>query len=99
MSQWVNRLDLKDLWNLREEEKITIQEMGKKIAERIKKMKCYKDEEETLEPIVDGFECMDEDVEEFDYILAELYDWGDQLVEKGKTWSMDKKMCWIATRF
>ena len=96
MSIWKNRLDLKDLWEKRDKQEITLQKMGKEIAKRIRLLRCYKREEDTLEDIALNFEYMEEDVNEFDSILAELYDWGDISLD-GKFGG--KKMCWIATRF
>ena len=95
MSNWINRLELGDLWKARDEEKLTIQELGKKVAERIRKLRCYKKEEDTLEEIAEQFDYVSEEVEEFDYILEELYDWGDISLD-GKFGG--KKMCWINTR-
>ena len=96
MSKWVNRLNLKDLWAKRNEGKLTIQELGKQVARRIRKMPCYKKYEEELEDIVLQFEVVGEYVNEFDLILNQLYDWADTplLTPKGQ---MQRKMCWVAT--
>lgn len=99
MANWRNKLDLNDLWKARKEDgNLTLQQMGKEISVRIKKLKCYEKEVDVLEQIAEGFEFMGEDVEEFDGWLSELYDWGDQLIEK-KQFHNDVKMCWIATSF
>lgn len=95
MSQWMNRLDLKDLWKKHRNDEITIEEIGKEIAKRIRKLKCYKTQEETLEEIALNFENIsDNDVEEFDGILSDLYDWADTPLDNKFG---GKKMCWIAT--
>lgn len=94
MSNWLNRLDLKDLWVAKEKEIITIQDLGTEVSKRIKKLKCYKKEIDILEEIAYNFSNV-LDVEDFDGILSELYDWGDMLIDhKG---IMANKMCWIAT--
>jgi len=100
MPKWVNKLDLKDLWKQRDEGKITISELGKAVADRIKKSKFYKlkTHEQSLREIVLDFEDCIDDVEEFDEILERLYDWADTplLTRLGQ---MQRKMCWIATQF
>ena len=95
MSKWVNRLDLKDLWVKRNEGKLTIQELGKQVARRIRKMPVYKKYEEELEDIADSFDYV-EDVEEFDDVLAQLYDWADCPLYTPKGY-MPRKTCWIST--
>ena len=98
MSKWVNTLDLKDLWKAREEGNLTIQELGKAVADRIRKSKFYerKIHEEALREIVLNFEDCSNDVEEFDSILSELYDWADTCLYTPLGY-MQRKMCWIAT--
>lgn len=96
MSNWKNKLNLKDIWKAREESNITIQELGKQVAKRIEHAPFYKKYEDDLEEIVYGFKDCGEDVEEFDYVLGRLYDWGDinLLTRLGQ---MQRKMCWIST--
>lgn len=38
MSKWVNRLNLKDLWEAHDKGNITIKGLGERIAKRIKKL-------------------------------------------------------------
>jgi len=96
MSQWQSRLDLKDLWTRRKEGKLTIQQLAKAIAKRIRKHPFYEREEDTLEEIALNFECCEEDVEEFDNILSDLYDWANTPLDNNFG---GKKMCWVATSF
>ena len=96
MINWVNRLDLKDLWKAKDEGKLTIQELGKQVARRIRKMPVYKKYEEELEDIAIQFEFVDEDVEVFDDILSELYDWADMPLST-PLGQIQRKMCWVAT--
>jgi len=84
MKKWKYRLELKDLWDKRNGGEITIQQMGKEISKRIKNLPCYKQEED-LEIISDDFEFI-EDIDNFDNVLEQLYNWADY----------DKK-CWIKT--
>ncbi len=95
MANWKYKLELKDLWEAFDEGKLTIQELGKKVAERIEKLPCYKKYENELRTIVMDFEIV-KDVKEFDYILRELYDWADRCLPTRRGF-MQKKLCWIAT--
>ena len=97
MAQWQNRLNLVDLWELAENKKITIPELGKKIAKRIKKLlEHLRPSDKFLrmeaEEIADDFETVTEDVEEFDGIMGRLYDWADTSLD-GKVGG--KKVCWV----
>ena len=96
MSNWVNRLDLKDLWKARDEASLTVEEVAKEIAKRIRKLRCYKKYEETLEEIAVQFEYCSESVEEFDGILSDLYDWADTCLFTPRG-QIQRKMCWVAT--
>jgi len=97
MSKWVNRLDLKDLWKAEDEGKLTIQELGKQVARRIRKMPCYSKYEE-LADIASDFETYldDNDIEEFDRVLEQLYNWADTYLPT-PLGQMQRKMCWVAT--
>ena len=95
----MNKLDLKDLWEKRDNGEITIVELAKEIATRIEIMPCFSEEMDTLEEIAENFKYCGEDEEEFDGYLSELYDWGDMLIDGSGNFAQHKKMCWIATRF
>jgi len=94
MSRWLNRLELIDIWKKYRADKIAIAEAGKEVAKRIRKLKCFEAEKETLEDIACDFECV-ETVEDFDSVLNDLYDWGDTPLDNRFG---GKKLCWIATR-
>lgn len=96
MSNWVNRLDLKDLWKAKDENKLTIQELAKEVAKRIKNKYFYDRYKDELEDIVINFETCSDDVEEFDSILSDLYDWADTPLAT-PIGQMQRKMCWVAT--
>jgi len=97
MSNWVYHLNLKDLWEKRDKNTISVQELGKQVANRIRKLSCFKKYERELEDITTKFE-FSESEEEFDNILSDLYDWADTplFTIRGQ---MQRKMCWIATLF
>lgn len=96
MSNWTNTLNLKDLWEARKDSNITLQKMGKIIAKRIRKLRCYKDNDFELEEIAYSFEFIEEDVDEFDDVLEQLYDWADSPLPTPEG-EMQKKLCWIKT--
>ena len=93
MDKWKHNLNFKDLWEAREaEDPITIGQLAEKVAQRIKKAPFYEKYEADLEEIVQQFEGIGEDpefddVDEFDWVLKELYDWADE------------NRCWINTHF
>lgn len=96
MPRWKHKLNLKDLWEAKNEGTITLQQLSKSVSERIRKAPFYEKYTDDLEPIADEFEGLSEEsdpsVEWFDDILCTLYDWGDQ-------GDFKKKMCWISTSF
>ncbi len=96
MSNWINKLSLKDLWKARDENNLTIQQLAQQVAKRIEKMPCYKKYEKYLRVIVSEFRCCEEDIEEFDNILKDLYDWADTPLRTPRG-EMQRKLCWIAT--
>lgn len=97
MSKWLHKLDLQDIWKKYDSNDMTVSEIGKEIAERVRKLKCYKKYEDILEEIVLNFEFV-EDLAEFNSFMNELYDWGDIKIGQQKGIFKDK-LCWIATRF
>jgi len=99
MSNWINRLDIKDLWEAKDKNKITLKELALGIAKRIENMPIYNKEfDMTLVDIVNSFEMIEDDIEEFDECMRQLYDWGDIPLPTPKG-QMQRKMCWIATTF
>jgi hypothetical protein len=96
MSYWKNRLDIKTEWVKAKNGEMTPEELGKIIAKKIRQLKCYQDEVDTLEELVYGFENITDGVREFDDLMEQLYDWGD--IKLNDRFPPDK-MCWIATNF
>jgi hypothetical protein len=97
MANWKYKLDLKDLIKDHEAGKTTVEELGQKIAERIREQPFFA-EEDDLESIANNFEeCCNTD-DDFDYCMNELYDWGDiTLPTPEKQLPIFNKMAWIAT--
>ncbi|MHC4180735.1 MAG: hypothetical protein ACYSWU_24815 [Planctomycetota bacterium] len=84
--QWLHTLPLKDIWTWWEtaKEQSHPQELGRRVAERIRKQPWFEDYDE-LDDFAGQFELV-EDIDEFDDVLEELYDWAD----------VDKR-CWVKT--
>jgi hypothetical protein len=100
MSNWKYKLDLKDLISDYEADKLTVEELGQKVAERIREQPYYEDEQFHLESIARNFEECCNTVDDFDYCINELYDWGDiTLPTPKKQLPIFNKMAWIATKF
>lgn len=103
MANWQNRLELKDLWEKHEKKEISIQKISKEVVKRLeklqKKLEKSKEFEEysyELNDIIAAFEFCEEDVEEFDQCLDDLYNWADTLLPTKKG-MMQRKLCWVAT--
>lgn len=101
MANWQSKLDLKDVWNKVSKE-ITLQELSKIIAKRLRKLKPTKDKGilEERDDIADEFEGLSLDknagFNDFDSIMERLYNWGD--IKLNNSFPPDK-ICWIATNF
>ena len=92
MANWKNKLIVSDFW----EDDFDPKRHSRKIVSAIKtQLPEYVDE---LQGIIDDFELLDEysTVDDFDYVLADLYDWGDQEVRPFGKWPRNA-MCWIET--
>ncbi len=96
MANWQNRLDLKDLWEGERKGELTTQQVAKEVAKRIRAMRVYKKYEDELEEIATNFEYCEEDLDEFNDYLEDLYVWGDTPLPTPKG-QMQKKLCWIKT--
>ena len=83
MAQWRRKLKLKDVWNGIGDGKMTPQKLASVVANRLKKLKDFGDEDIDFEKqdIVDEFEGLSEDPEadfdDFDNVMYSLYNWAD----------------------
>lgn len=84
MPQWNHTFDVKDIWQARKADKITLAELTKGIHSRLKNLASNPKFETdlTLEDVVDSFEYLVEagdevDVEDFDIYWNDFYDWAD----------------------
>ncbi len=77
MANWKQTLNISAEWALAKNHEITPQELARQIAVKLKNFK----EDWRLEDIIIWFEDFSEDEEltfnDFDYIMAELYNWAD----------------------
>jgi hypothetical protein len=98
MANWKHTLDLTDVWDntVVDGGKITIQELGKIVAGRLDKLPLYGEFKEIADSIAASFRNVDEDKDEFNNYMNDLYDLGDRYI--GHTWPPDK-LIWIATNF
>lgn len=97
MSNWKYKLRVGQDRRDYENRCITLQELGKCFAAKIRALPCYGKEESQFSSVDEIDDCAREfdhvsDVEDFDNILEALYDWGDTVLDDG--WPRTK-MCWI----
>lgn len=102
MAIWKQTLNLMDVFTSVQDEEISPREGLEKILSRFVALKPYEDEYvegerqhliEEIEMIIDD----DNDFEDVDYVLNELYDFGDIKIS-GEFFDA-VKACWIKTRF
>ncbi len=91
MANWKYRIDISNI--LHTDTYPAINDKGKELAKRIRAFPHFEEHGDPLNHIAWQFEEV-EDVEEFDYILDDLYDWGDIALDDN--WN-GSKMCWINT--
>ena len=105
MTNWTHKLGLTDLHSKYQKDEITVIELGKGVAERLRKL-CTRNilpiPESLLEEAEDiacEFEDLPEDIEEYDMVLERLYDWADTVLPhpENTPFSAIPKVCWINT--
>lgn len=98
MSQWQRTLNLINCWKLAKERKITPKQLATSIATRLEKLRPFNDEDINTEKeeLIEAFTFFDENEtwDELDYLLNDLYNWGDISLD-GKFGG--EKVCWIKT--
>ena len=109
MAKWQRTLDIQEEWKQSSDGDITILELAKVIHRKLGALRPFGDGslDETREDIladcasrIRDAEKYGEDipVEEFDYLMESLYNWGDTEIGRTREWP-PKKACWIATMF
>ena len=102
MANWEYHINLKEIWEEYDEDKIDVETAGKKVAKVLKSLKANAEIDsyllDELDEVIYLFEHNCEGEEEFNFAMRELYDWGDtdMPTPPGK---MRRKLAWIATRF
>lgn len=98
MAQWHSRIELQPEWNATKNGSMTVSQLATVIAKRLKETKpltqTYLESRRLW--LIEQFEEMgesDSDVEEFDDLMEELYNWGD--TDLDNNWN-GLKVCWIA---
>lgn len=74
---WKTKVHLEDLHSAFHDGKITIQEVAAGVAKRLKLNKYAEELEEIIDYFISLSEDPEADVEEYDYVLGELYDFAD----------------------
>jgi len=103
MANWQCKVDFSKYTEQYNQGELSVQEFAKIVAEKLKGLEKFKnpDINSQLEGIICGFYILsveDEDEyseEDFDYLLEELYNWGDISLDNKFG---GKKVCWIQMR-
>lgn len=100
MANWLHTLDLTEAFKEVREEKISAKAFLRKVLASLKALKVEGDD--VYDEVVDDITIVaegDEDDEEFtlddvDYYLTMIYDWGDIPAEGSRGWP-GTKTCWV----
>ena len=94
MANWKYKIDVKDEWKRAKAGELKPCELAEIMANRLAPIVLLEIADAEVEGIMQDFDAMREDesatFDDFDKILARLYDWGDQGDFRNKT-------CWIGT--
>jgi hypothetical protein len=97
MAEWKYVLDVKDAWQKTKKNELTIKEFISILITKVQELNIQNDS--LLEYLMEDFKGLLEedsiDIEEFDGLWEELYDWADQVIEPGY-WPRHK-LCWLKT--
>jgi hypothetical protein len=102
MANWENKIDLQQVWTDYDEEKIDVEEAGKRVGKILREFKLTSTvgnhASDLLDEVIFLFENESDTEAGFNVALTELYDWGDVDLPtpKGK---MQRKRAWIAVQF
>jgi len=105
MSNWTHKLKLKDLHSAFEAEELTAEKLGTEVATRVRTLIKQNtppipiDLIEEAEEIAWSFENDIGDVEDYDKVLGELYDWADTPLpcSPRTPFAQQPKLCWVNT--
>ena len=100
MSKWQRTLDIKDVWEKASNREVIPQFLASTITKKLEKLKTFNnqyidyDKEELILNFQDASEDNTLTWDKLDYLLNDLYDWGDISLDEGFGC---KKVCWIKT--
>ena len=93
MANWKYKISVKNEHDAYRAERMTIQEVAKSLSRKLRFLPCYQYDEK-LQEIASWLISDVENVDDYDRLLEELYDWGDQEIPPLHQWTPNK-MCWI----
>ena len=107
MAQWANTLDITDAWAKAYEREIAPPEFCRLVANKLKDM-AFKAKyaymcdrrDELADAFMDFYEEYKDDpdaadYDDVDYLLTDLYDWGDEVVDSSGGFFNTVKTCWV----
>lgn len=99
MANWQSRLNIGTAWRRHKAGKTTLAELAMSIAGELQSLKPISNEPEgERESLIEQFLCFAnddcDDVEDFDGLMEQLYDWADTPLDN--EWP-GKKVCWVET--
>lgn len=107
MAQWANTLDITDAWAKAYDREIAPPEFCRLVANKLKDM-AFKEKyaymrdrrDELADAFMDFYEEYKDDPEaadydDVDYLLTDLYDWGDEVVDSSGGFFNTVKTCWV----
>lgn len=107
MAQWANTLDITAAWAQAYDREISPPEFCRLVANKLKDMAfkakyAYMSDrrDELADAFMDFYEEYKDDPEaadydDVDYLLTDLYDWGDETVDSSGGFFNTVKTCWI----
>ena len=83
MGQWNYKLDVKEPWRQRQEGEITIQQLAATVAKRLVKVDFHDedinfDRDDFVDELLGLSETLSATADDFDDVLARLYDFADE---------------------
>ena len=102
MANWQLKLDIAEFYHKYPDE-LSLQEVAKKVSNAMKELEPtvklrFRNMQSDFENIIDSFDELSNDeqaeVNQFDSIMDDLYDWGDTALDNDFA---GKKLCWINT--
>lgn len=97
MANWKYKINLKEEWKAAQAGEMTIQQLAQRVRHLLGRLPVAKTDA-TLAALIEDFQGIVDDpytdADDFDEVWAQLYDWGDTVLEA--TWPTTK-LCWIGT--